>query len=64
MGRLQCGGETVLDLYSGIGYYTLPFLCKAGMLLYLYVNSACKTQVILGLNRSRHQVVYGLVSAC
>ena len=30
MGRLQCAGETVVDLYAGIGYYTLPFLCKAG----------------------------------
>ena len=32
MGRLQCPGETVVDLYAGIGYYTLPFLCKAGIL--------------------------------
>jgi tRNA wybutosine-synthesizing protein 3 len=31
MGKLQCCGETVVDLYAGIGYYTLPFLCKAGM---------------------------------
>ena len=30
MGRLQCAEETVVDLYAGIGYYTLPFLCKAG----------------------------------
>lgn len=30
MGRLQCTGETILDLYAGIGYYTLPFLCKTG----------------------------------
>lgn len=30
MGRMQCAGETVVDLYAGIGYYTLPFLCKAG----------------------------------
>ena len=30
MGRLNCAGETILDLYAGIGYYTLPFLCKAG----------------------------------
>lgn len=30
MGRLHCAGETILDLYAGIGYYTLPFLCKAG----------------------------------
>jgi len=31
MAKLQCCGETVVDLYAGIGYYTLPFLCKAGM---------------------------------
>ena len=30
MGQLHCAGETVVDLYAGIGYYTLPFLCKAG----------------------------------
>ena len=30
MGQLDCRGETVLDLYAGIGYYTLPFLVKAG----------------------------------
>ena len=30
MGQLDCSGETVLDLYAGIGYYTLPFLVKAG----------------------------------
>lgn len=30
MGQLDCTGETVLDLYAGIGYYTLPFLVKAG----------------------------------
>jgi len=31
MGKLECCGETVVDLYAGIGYYTLPFLCKAGI---------------------------------
>ena len=30
MGQLDCTGETILDLYAGIGYYTLPFLVKAG----------------------------------
>ena len=35
MGRLQCAGETVVDLYAGIGYYTLPFLCKAGQAVQL-----------------------------
>ena len=30
MGQLDCAGATVVDLYAGIGYYTLPFLCKAG----------------------------------
>eukprot|EP00897_Mesotaenium_endlicherianum_P005054 jgi/Mesen1/4577/ME000232S03841 len=27
--QLACSGETVVDLYAGIGYYTLPFLLKA-----------------------------------
>lgn len=29
MGDLDCSGETIVDLYAGIGYYTLPLLCKA-----------------------------------
>lgn len=28
--RLPCSGETVVDMYAGIGYYTLPFLVHAG----------------------------------
>ena len=28
--RLPCHGETVVDMYAGIGYYTLPFLVHAG----------------------------------
>lgn len=31
MGRLSCAGETVVDLYTGIGYYTLPLLVRAGV---------------------------------
>ncbi len=27
---LNCSGETVVDLYAGIGYFTLPFLVHAG----------------------------------
>lgn len=30
MGRLQCAGESVLDMFAGIGYYTLPILLHAG----------------------------------
>lgn len=30
MGALRCYGETVVDLFSGIGYYTLPLLVHAG----------------------------------
>ncbi len=30
IGELSCTGETVLDLYAGIGYYTLPLLLRAG----------------------------------
>jgi tRNA wybutosine-synthesizing protein 2 len=30
MGRVQAEGETVVDLFAGIGYFTLPLLVKAG----------------------------------
>ena len=30
LGEIDCAGETVLDLYAGIGYYTLPLLVRAG----------------------------------
>ena len=30
IGDLDCSGETILDLYAGIGYYTLPLLARAG----------------------------------
>ena len=30
VGELSCTGETVLDLYAGIGYWTLPLLISAG----------------------------------
>jgi tRNA G37 N-methylase Trm5 len=26
MGRISCVNETIVDLYAGIGYFTLPFL--------------------------------------
>ena len=31
MGALRCAGETVVDLYAGIGYFTLPLLVHAGV---------------------------------
>jgi len=30
LGELDCKGEIILDLYAGIGYYTLPLLARAG----------------------------------
>lgn len=30
-GGLPASGETVVDLYTGIGYYTLPLLARAGV---------------------------------
>ena len=30
IGDLDCSEETILDLYAGIGYYTLPLLARAG----------------------------------
>ena len=51
MGRLQCAGQTVVDLYAGIGYYTLPLLCKAGKA----VNSCMQALVITPVVASWHQ---------
>lgn len=28
MAGMKCAGETVVDLFAGIGYYVLPFLVK------------------------------------
>ena len=30
LGNLDCRGETVVDLYAGIGYFVLPYLVHAG----------------------------------
>lgn len=30
VGRFRCQGQTVVDLYAGIGYFTLPYLVCAG----------------------------------
>ena len=30
MARMQCQGQTIVDLYAGVGYYTLPFLVYGG----------------------------------
>ena len=31
MGRLVCQGETLVDLYTGIGYFTVPLLACSGV---------------------------------
>ena len=31
MGEVDAAGEVVVDLYAGIGYYTLPLICNAGV---------------------------------
>ncbi|XP_021933750.1 tRNA wybutosine-synthesizing protein 2 homolog isoform X2 [Zootermopsis nevadensis] len=31
--RFRCDGEVVVDMYAGIGYFTLPYLVHAGALL-------------------------------
>lgn len=33
MGKLNCSGETVVDLFAGIGYYTIPILCNANAVI-------------------------------
>ena len=35
MGRVTCVNETIVDLYAGIGYFTLPFLVH-GHARYVY----------------------------
>lgn len=46
MGRLACCGETVVDLFAGIGYYTLPLLVHAGgTLCCLTAQSPCSQRL-------------------
>lgn len=30
VGRFACAGQTVVDLYAGIGYFSVPYLARAG----------------------------------
>lgn len=43
MGKLAASGETVVDLFAGIGYYTLPLLVRAGELRCV-CNILCRTE--------------------
>ncbi len=47
MGEVDAGGETVLDLYAGIGYYTLPLLVHAGAAA--VIACECSDDAIEGL---------------
>lgn len=38
MASMKCVGETVVDLFTGIGYYTLPFLLKYVVNLSYYLH--------------------------
>lgn len=35
MGRLNCEGEVIVDLFAGIGYFVLPFLVRFGFFVLL-----------------------------
>lgn len=36
MGKLDCKEEVIVDLFTGIGYFTLPFLVKYEIFLLVY----------------------------
>ena len=35
MGQLDCKEEVIVDLFSGIGYFTFPFLVKYEIFLFI-----------------------------
>ena len=39
VGRICCRGDTVLDLYAGIGYFVLPYLVRGGRRTSTLANS-------------------------
>lgn len=39
MASMKCSGETVVDLFAGIGYYVLPFLVKYVTNHFAYSNA-------------------------
>ena len=45
--RFECAGETVVDLFAGIGYFTLPYLIKSVRHSLLPVGrAACLLKII------------------
>mmetsp|Transcript_11000 Transcript_11000/g.41070 ORF Transcript_11000/g.41070 Transcript_11000/m.41070 type:complete len:1313 (-) Transcript_11000:885-4823(-) len=60
MGRVEAAGETVVDLYAGIGYYTIPFSLHAGA----EVVHACEWNPNSLLALRNNVLVNGLSDEC
>ncbi|XP_005627980.1 tRNA wybutosine-synthesizing protein 2 homolog isoform X2 [Canis lupus baileyi] len=70
---LPCAGEVLVDLYAGIGYFTLPFLVHAGA-AFVHASGARETMEdpnpahptgeILCSPRGSHRVGFGMPPLC